>query len=266
MNIKVIDIGVNLDHRSFDTDREAVIHRAVDAGVTTMVLTGTTEKVSQGAYELASKHSGVLYSTAGIHPHNAKQCKDKTLSFLKNLASKLEVVAIGECGLDFNRDFSPRPVQEKWFEKQVQLACELQMPLFLHEREAHERLIAILKEYEGKYPAAVVHCFTGNQEELETYLDMGLHIGITGWICDERRGFHLREIVPSIPLNRLMVETDSPFLTPRDLRPKPKKGRNEPAFLPHVLRSIAECLGKSPKEIAQATTQTARKFFQLPAN
>ncbi|MEW6130280.1 MAG: TatD family hydrolase [Acidobacteriota bacterium] len=259
--MELIDIGVNLAHAAFNTDRDQVIKRAMAAGVTTMVITGTSLKSSHDAQQLASRYPNILFSTAGVHPHNAKQCNDETIKALKGLTQYDEVVAIGECGLDFNRDFSPRPVQEKWFEAQIQLAGELNLPLFLHERDAHQRFKEILSAYRKNFECAVVHCFTGNADEMKAYLDLDLHIGITGWICDERRGLHLRNLVRQIPLHRLMLETDAPFLTPRDMQPKPKDGRNEPAFLPHVLRQVANCLNKSVDEIARATTETADKFF-----
>ena len=185
-----------------------------------------------------------------------------TIVELRRLAAMEQVVAIGECGLDFNRDFSPRPQQEKWFEAQVALAEELQKPLFLHERDADQRFREILTAVRKSVPA-VLHCFTGSRESLKMYLDMGLHIGITGWICDERRGMPLRELVQEIPLDRLMLETDAPFLVPRSMPTKPKDGRNEPCFLPHVLHAVADCLGKPSEEIARATTATARNFFQF---
>jgi len=181
---------------------------------------------------------------------------------LRRLASHQEVVAIGECGLDFHRNFSPRPEQEKWFEAQVALAEELQMPLFLHERDARHRFCEILSAFRKQVPA-VLHCFTGAAETLKVCLDMGLHIGVTGWICDERRGLGLREQVREIPLDRLMIETDAPFLLPRTMPTKPKAGRNEPAFLPYVLQTVAECLGKPAEEVAEATTKTAKSFFRL---
>jgi TatD DNase family protein len=263
MQLDLIDIGVNLGHASFTADREQVIERAKVAGVTIMVITGTSLKGSSEAQQIASNYPGILYSTAGIHPHNARQCNEGTLRTLYELVQKKEVVAIGECGLDYNRDFSPRPVQDKWFEAQIALACEVKLPLFLHERDAHQRFVDILKSYRDQFDKAVVHCFTGTGEELQRFLDMGLYIGITGWICDERRGSHLRELVRHIPLDKLMIETDAPFLTPKNLQPKPQNGRNEPSFLLHVLRTVAQCIGKTEEEVAQATTTTARKFFNL---
>lgn len=259
----LIDIGVNLTHAAFDHDRPQVIERALAAGVSTVILTGTTVAESQAALELAQQYPGTLYTTAGVHPHDVKDCHPQTLDQLRQLASHPQVVAIGECGLDFNRDYSPRPEQESWFEAQLQLACELNLPVFLHQRDAHRRFMEILRPYRNQLPAAVVHCFTGNGDDLTDYLNLDLHIGITGWICDERRGLHLQELVRSMPRNRLMLETDAPYLTPRNLRPKPRGGRNEPAFLPHVLQTIAAAMDQPASTVAQATTRTATEFFRL---
>lgn len=266
MNIvhDIVDIGVNLAHRSFQRDRREVIERAFAAGVRTMIVTGTSVAASEEGLKIAREYPGQLFSTAGVHPHDSGNCTEQTMSELRRLAAHKEVVAMGECGLDFNRDFSPRPLQEKWFEAQVALAEELQRPLFLHERDAQERFCAILKAVRKSAPA-VIHCFTGTREELKSYLDMGLHIGITGWICDERRGMHLRELVKEIPLDRLMIETDAPFLLPRTMASKPKDGRNEPAFLTYVLETLAKSLGKPVGEVAEATTRTARAFFRITA-
>ncbi len=258
----LIDIGINLAHRSFQEDREAVIQRALDAGVTTMIITGTNQVRSQEAQRIASGHPTHLFATVGVHPHYSRDCNADTIPELKRLAALSQVVAIGECGLDFNRDFSPRPQQEKWFEAQVALAEELQKPLFLHERDASQRFTEILLAVRKSVPA-VVHCFTGSREALKTYLDMGLHIGITGWICDERRGQSLRQLVREIPLDRLMVETDAPFLVPRSMPTRPKDGRNEPCYLPFVLEAVADCLGKPCVEVANTTTATARDFFRI---
>lgn len=261
MNNSIIDIGVNLMHRSFHQDRDQVVARAADNNVTPLIITGTSLRNSEDAARYAGRYSGKLYSTAGVHPHDAKNCKEETIGKLRELAALPQVVAVGECGLDYNRDFSPRDVQRRWFEEQIRLALELDMPLFLHEREASGDFIGMLKEH--KVQKAVVHCFTGTSSELKAYLEMGYHIGITGWICDERRGKHLRELVRIIPLDRLMIETDAPFLTPRDLPEKPADGRNEPALLPHILQTVAHCIGKPADEVAIATTQTARDFFSI---
>ncbi|CAM3508709.1 putative RNA 2'-phosphotransferase [Saccharibacillus brassicae] len=260
---QTIDIGVNLMHRSFGSDRERVVEAAAEAGVTPLILTGTSVRSSQAAAEYARAYPGRLYATAGVHPHDAKSCDAHTLQALRELAAGGEVVAIGECGLDYNRDFSPRDVQREVFAQQIGLAAELALPLFLHERDAHADFARLLREHRPENVPAVVHCFTGSGEELRAYLEMGLHIGITGWICDERRGRHLRELVRLIPPDRLMIETDAPFLTPRDLRPKPKDGRNEPAFLPHIAAAVAECTGRSAESVMDQTTETAKIFFNI---
>ena len=262
MMVELVDIGANLTNKAFRSDLAAVLKRATDAGVTRMIVTGTSADDSEAAVQLARAHPGLLSATAGVHPHNAKDCGATTLDTLRRLAVELEVVAIGECGLDFNRDFSPRPVQLEWFEKQVELAVELQMPLFIHEREAGDALLDVLRRHRAGIKAAVVHCFTGDEATLDAYLELDLHIGITGWICDERRGLELQALVTKIPLDRLMLETDAPYLTPRTIRPKPKSSRNEPSRLPHVLASVSDSLGLPPDEVAAATTTTAHEFFR----
>lgn len=258
-----IDIGLNLTHDSFDVDREEVVQRAIDAGVSQMILTGASEEGSRAALDLARKYPGRMYSTSGVHPHHAKECGEGTIAILREVAAAKEVVAIGECGLDFFRNFSSPAIQEEWFEKQLELAIETALPLFLHERDAYPRFGEILKNYAGRIKGAVVHCFTGSQEALRAYLDLGCLIGITGWICDERRGLALRELVRLIPLDRLMVETDAPYLLPRDLKPRPRSQRNEPCYLPHVTRVVASCMGRDLDEVAQATTENAQRFFGI---
>jgi TatD DNase family protein len=259
----LVDIGVNLTHKSFREEREAVIERARGAGVVQMIVTGTRLEDSFRAYDLARRHPAVLFSTAGVHPHNARECTPRTLADLHDLALRPGVVAIGECGLDYDRNFSPPDVQRRWFAAQVALALELGRPLFLHERAAHDDFQAIIEEHQSGQLRGVVHCFTGGAAVLEAYLALGLHIGITGWICDERRGRHLADLVQRIPADRLLVETDAPFLTPRDLTPPPPRGRNEPSLLPHVARRIAAARGVSLEELARETTASATALFGL---
>lgn len=265
--MQLIDIGVNLTNASFAHKEQAVLDRAYEAGVGQLVLTGTHVESSEQALELCLRldESGQrLFSTAGVHPHAASDWTATTEHRLHALLKENQVRAVGECGLDFNRDFSPRPQQEKVLEAHLALAVELQMPVFLHERDASQRLLEILRDYRDKLPAAVVHCFTGEQRALFSYLDLDLHIGITGWICDERRGTHLHPLVKDIPRGRLMLESDAPYLLPRSLRPKPKNGRNEPAYLPEVLREVALHRGESLEDVAAHTTACARAFFGLP--
>ncbi|MED5610702.1 TatD family hydrolase [Pseudomonas sp. JH-2] len=265
--MQLIDIGVNLTHPTFANRLPAVIEQAIDAGVTQMVLTGTSLDESEAALRLCRERdeSGQrLFCTAGVHPHDASHWNSASAAVLRGLLAEDRVRAVGECGLDFNRDFSPRPQQEKAFEEQLALAVELQRPVFIHERDAGERLLAILKGFRDPLPAAVVHCFTGERRTLYNYLDLDLHIGITGWICDERRGTHLQELVREIPRGRLMLESDAPYLLPRSLRPKPRHGQNEPAFLPEVLRVTALHRGETEDDLAAHTTACARRFFGLP--
>jgi TatD DNase family protein len=205
-----------------------------------------------------------LFATAGLHPHHAADLDAAALEEFRTLALAPEVVATGEMGLDFYRDFSPRPVQEEAFRRQLELAIAVGKPVFLHQRDAHERFIAVLRDYLPALPRAVVHCFTGTGDELRECLDQGLYVGITGWICDERRGRHLLDLVGVIPEDRLMIETDAPYLLPRTLRPKPDTRRNEPMYLPAVLDAIAGVTGRSVAAVAGATTRTARTFFGLP--
>ena len=258
----LVDIGANLTHASFNSDLPAVLARAHRAGVATLVVTGTSVEGSRASLALAGAHPG-LYATAGVHPHEAAHCDAETLPALRALLADPKVVAVGECGLDFNRNYSPHPDQEKWFVAQLELASELDKPLFLHSRDAHPRFADILRQHRERLPPAVAHCFTGEGEELRAYLDLGLYIGITGWICDERRGKHLLELVREIPPDRLMIETDAPYLTPRTLRPQPHGRRNEPAFLPHILETIAAALGKPADELARTTSENAQRFFRL---
>ena len=223
-------------------------------------MTGTSVAESTAALRFATEHPAI-YATAGVHPHHARECDASTIPALRALAGNSRVVAIGECGLDFNRNYSPHPDQEKWFVAQVELACELKKPLFLHSRDAAEKFVQVLKQF--KLPPSVAHCFTGEKAELHSYLELGLYVGITGWICDERRGAHLLELVRDIPADRLLLETDAPYLTPRDMKPQPRARRNEPAFLPHILGAVALALGKPPAQVAEETTRNARTFFGL---
>ncbi|WP_397453391.1 TatD family hydrolase [Pseudomonas sp. NA-150] len=265
--MQLIDIGVNLTNTSFDNKHQAVLDRAYQAGVCQLVLTGTHVESSEQALDLCQQldESGQrLFSTAGIHPHAASDWRADSERQLRALLTQPRVKAVGECGLDFNRDFSPRPQQEKVLEQHLALAVELQLPVFLHERDASQRLLEILRDYRDHLPAAVVHCFTGEQRALFDYLDLDLHIGITGWICDERRGTHLHPLVKDIPRGRLMLESDAPYLLPRSLRPKPKNGRNEPAYLPEVLREVALHRGETLEDVAAHTTACARTFYGLP--
>lgn len=261
--MELIDVGVNLSNRAFARDLEAVLEKAAAASVHVLVATGTTVEDSRQSAAIAARFPRQVVSTAGVHPHHADTLDADGLQELETLAGKPAVVAIGETGLDFNRDFSPRAAQEKAFEAQLLLAARLQMPVFIHQRDAHDRLYPILREHRDSLVDAVVHCFTDTQKALHDYLDLGLYIGITGWICDERRGEELRRIARDIPDNRLLIETDAPYLLPRTLKPRPKNGRNEPAYLGYVLETLAEHRDQDLDLLGGITAANARRFFRL---
>ncbi len=264
--MELVDIGFNFTSSAFRKDANEVVDRAKQAGVKHFVLTGSDVEESEYARQLASQYEGMV-STAGVHPHLAKQWKEDSYAKLKKLAEYKNVAAIGEAGLDYNRNYSSPSKQRFAFEKQLELAVEVAMPIFLHERDAHEDFVKILSKHRAQLSKVVVHCFTGSVEELDTYINLDCHIGITGWICDERRGQHLHDSIKRIPANRLMIETDAPYLLPRNLPknhyPKPDGRRNEPAYLPHILNTIAKCRATSLEQTAQETTKTAKEFFSI---
>jgi TatD DNase family protein len=262
----LIDIGANLTHESFRDDLPEVLDRAAEVGVSQLLVTGSDVENSLAALELARSHPGQLFATAGMHPHMARDWNSQANEAIRDLGASPEIVAIGEAGLDFFRDISPRRDQEKAFEAQLEIAIETDLPIFMHSRDAGERFVDVVKNYRDQLKAGVVHCFTGSREELHACLDLDLHVGITGWICDERRGQQLRELVVDIPSARLMIETDAPYLMPRDLRPKPKTRRNEPMHLAHIARMIALCRGELPTQLAVLATNTTRRFFNLPVH
>jgi TatD DNase family protein len=263
MAIDLIDIGANLTHDSFDDDRDEVIKRASEAGVKRIILTGSSEQGSRDAATLAESRPGKMYATAGVHPHHASEYSESVHETIAELTSRESVVAVGECGLDYFRNFSPQEDQRDAFRRQLEIAAETGLPLFLHQRDAHADFIEILGPAMENITRAVAHCFTGGAEELSDCLDLGLYIGITGWVCDERRGQNLKSIVGKIPLERLMIETDAPYLLPRTLDPKPKTRRNEPMYLREVLRVVAGAMGLSEDAVAQATTGNAERFFSI---
>jgi TatD DNase family protein len=259
----LIDIGANLTHSSFQKDLDDVLMRARESGVTQLIVTGADAEGSRDALTLARKHPPILYATAGVHPHHAKDFHGETEALLADLQSHAEVVAVGETGLDYNRNFSPREAQLFAFERQLGLAIDCGKPVFLHQRDAHADFLSCLDNVRDRISRAVVHCFTGEKKELFDYLDRDFYIGITGWICDERRGVHLRELVKSIPADRLMLETDAPYLLPRDLKPMPSHRRNEPMYLPHICTEVARNRGEDFDVAAANATRTTQKFFAI---
>ena len=263
----MIDIGINLTNKQFNDDIDPIIKNALAAGVSTMLLTGTSIRNSEQSSKIAQQYPHILYSTAGIHPHDAKSFDNQSIPKLKALLKKPHVVSVGECGLDFDRDFSPRPMQEECYKAHLQLAIEIQKPLFLHERAAFERFIAITNDYLSKLPKAVVHCFTGSLSEAKIYLDKGFYLGFTGAISDTKRFAQLKDVIKFIPIDRMMIETDAPFMlpknVPKDELTKYHERRNEPAFLPYVAKTIAEFKGMPVDYVADATSKTAKDFFGI---
>lgn len=263
----MIDIGVNLTCSQFGKDWQKVVNSAILADVEVMIVTGTSLEQSLSAYQMTLDYPGILYSTAGIHPHDAKTCDQQSIEQLGTLLGNQQVVAVGECGLDFNRNYSTRTEQLQCFEAQLQLAVDLKLPVFLHQRDAWKEYIALLKQYRHGLTGAVAHCFTGGKTELKDLLDLDLYIGITGWICDERRGKELQQSVSLIPLDRIMLETDAPYLLPRDLqrdkKPAKKRHRNEPRHLPHIANVLAKHMGIEVLRLVKASTMNARCLFGL---
>ena len=262
---ELIDIGANLSHESFAGDLPEVLRRAHHAGVKRMIVTGTSVAATQAALALHAGHPTRLFATAGLHPHHAADLTPALLDELRQLAGQPGVVAIGECGLDYYRNYSPREAQLQAFRAQLEIAVNTRKPVFLHQRDAHADFISILREYRSGLSDGVAHCFTGQATELDDYLALDLAIGVTGWICDERRGLHLVPLMPKIPATRLMIETDAPYLLPRSLRPRPSGRRNEPAFLTEVAATVARARGESVQQLAASSTAAAQAFFGLPA-
>ena len=257
------DIGANLTHESFAHDLDEVLMRAARSGVPRCIATGTTVAGSKAALQTAGQHPGIVWATVGIHPHHAGEFSASTAAQLRELLRHPHAVAVGECGLDYCRNYAPSGDQRLAFEGQLQLAAACGKPLFLHQRDAHDEFLRMLRDYWPSLSGGVAHCFTGGQAELDDYLGLGLYIGITGWICDERRGEDLRKAAAGLPLDRLLLETDAPYLLPRTLSPKPRTRRNEPAYLTEVQRVVAECMRQPVEVIAAASSANAERLFRL---
>jgi len=260
--MKIFDSHCHLDDKSFAKDLDAVVERARDAGVTRMMAIGVNRKTSALAVSLAQSHDGI-YASVGIHPHDVKNCSDLILQKLINLAENEKVCAWGEMGLDFNRMYSPRKDQEQWFIKQLEIADELNLPMIFHERDSSGRFLEILKDHKSAAIKGVVHCFSGSRNELDQYLALGLHIGITGILTIKSRGVQLRQLVPGIPADRLLVETDAPYLVPAP--EKNRIRRNEPAFVKSVLLKLAEVRNEDPEQLADIVWQNTCRLYGLEA-
>lgn len=261
---KYIDIGVNLTGSSFKKDVSQVIERALAAGVEKMIITGTDVLHSQQAIELTEKYPAICYATVGLHPHHASDYSNALGSELREMQSHKNVVAVGECGLDFNRNFSTRKEQIRAFEAQLEIAIDSQKPVFLHQRDAHDDFVSILRSCRHDLNQVVAHCFTGSINEVNDYVILDMYVGVTGWICDERRGQSLQQAVKHIPLDRVMLETDAPYLLPRDLQEKPtEKNRNEPSYLPHIAEAVAIHMKVEETELITAAYENSCNFFGI---
>ncbi|WP_372677124.1 TatD family hydrolase [Desulfosarcina sp.] len=258
--MKIFDSHCHLDDRSFEPDFEAVLHRAAEADVHRMLVVGIDKRTSDRALRLANRHAGI-FASVGVHPHDARACTEETLAHLSLLASGPKVVAWGEIGLDFNRMYSPRKDQERWLIRQLEIAETLDLPLIFHERDSQGRLLEILEATTGTGRPAVVHCFSGTVSELDRYLNMGFYIGITGIVTVSKRGEPLRQIIPSIPADRLLIETDAPYLTPTPQRNKFR--RNEPAFVREILLKVAEVRKEDPAALAERIWDNTCRLFRI---
>ncbi len=260
--MKLFDSHCHLNDQSYAKDFDRVLGRMTEAGVAAAMVVGIDRKDSEKAVRLAAAHAG-FYAAVGVHPHDAKSCSEETLQALKALAGHPMVRAWGETGLDFNRMFSPRDVQELWFTRQIECADELDLPLIFHERDSGGRFLEILKAAGGNRRRGVVHCFSGSRVELDAYLELGYHIGITGILTIEKRGADLRALVPRIPAERLLIETDAPYLTPAPQKNKTR--RNEPAFVRQTLLKLAEVRNEDPEALAETTWNNACRLFGVEA-
>ncbi|MBA3027396.1 MAG: TatD family deoxyribonuclease [Desulfobacteraceae bacterium] len=258
--MKLFDSHCHLDDPSYEEDMNEVIERARDNSVLSAMIVGTHLESSRKAVEIACRFEG-LYASVGVHPHDAKTCSDTVMDELMDLAKNPKVRAWGETGLDFNRMFSPRADQEKWFLRQLDFADSLNLPVILHERDSKGRFYETLKDSHTPARTGVVHCFSGNKKEMAQYLDLGFHIGITGIVTQASRGEDLRKLLPQIPVDRLLIETDAPYLTPAPQRNKFR--RNEPAFVLSVLLKIAEVRGEDPETLSEILWRNTCRLFQI---
>lgn len=252
--MRLIDSHAHLDFRQFDDDRESVIQRAREVGLVAIVNIGTDLASSQATVALAEQHDFV-YATVGVHPHSAKTITPAVLDELRALAGHRKVVAVGEIGLDYYRDLSPRPVQRQAFADQLALATELGLPVVIHSREAHDDVIAALRGWEG---SGVMHSYSTGPGRLEEVLELGMCVGISGPVTFPKADA-LRAVAAAVPLERLLVETDCPYLTPEPYRGR----RNQPAYVRYVVEAVARARGVPAETVAQATADNVRRLFSI---
>ena len=261
MTIEFIDIGANLTHESFHQDLELVLENAIAAGLYKIIITATSVDETNRAIECTDLNPSLLWATAGVHPHNAKNTSDNFIEELEKLAMHNKVIAIGECGLDYCRNFSTPKKQRAVFEKQIKLSLKTGLPLFLHQRDAHEDFITMLKEQSVNEIKGVTHCFTGDKDQLKDHLDLGLYIGITGWVCDPRRNQDLLESIKYLPMDRLLIETDAPYLMPKELENKLKTRRNEPKYIREIAEFISNQKGIEIEDLANIAKNNTENLF-----
>ena len=258
--MRLFDSHCHLHDIDYRKDMEEVIDRATKAGVLAEMIVGFNLQSSQRAVSLA-KTRNRFFASVGVHPHDAKGCNESVLQSLKALAADPSVHAWGEIGLDFNRMFSPRDIQEKWFQRQLEIVDELDLPVILHERDSNGRFLEILQKTHHPKRKGVVHCFSGTTKEMEQYLDMEYHIGITGIITIEARGKDLRKQAKLIPAERLLIETDAPFLTPVPYKNKTR--RNEPAFVLPVLLKLAQVRKEDPEVLSEVIWNNTCRLYNI---
>ncbi|MDB4837072.1 TatD family hydrolase [Marinomonas sp.] len=256
----MIDIGVNISSSFLLDDMEGHLAEMKKVGVTGMICIASDYEESVLVQNVSQQHSNV-WNTLGCHPHQAKSWNSQSKSKFTELIIQHRPVAIGETGLDFNRNYSSKREQHYAFEEQIELALELELPLYLHERDAHDSMLDILRNHPTLSSKSIIHCFTGSEAELNNYLALGLSIGITGWVCDERRGANLQASIPHIPLGKLLIETDAPYLLPRNIRPRPKK--NHPKYLPWVAQEVARLKGIPVDELIKQSRKNTSHLFGL---
>ena len=258
---ELFDIACNFSSNRYDNDLDEVIKNAKNNNVTKFLVVSASINDVDKIYSIYQKYKSDCFFTVGTHPHHANEINAESMKKMRILVQDLKPSSVGETGLDFFRNLSTLEEQIFAFEEQIKLSIEFNKPLFLHQRDAHDEFIKIIMKYKNDINKAVVHCFTGTQKQLDSYLNLGFYIGLTGWICDERRNVELRKSIKNIPLDRLMIETDSPYLIPRNLIIKPKNNRNEPSYLPHIAREIADIINIDLSKLIDITYKNSISFF-----
>jgi TatD DNase family protein len=263
MQMLLADSCFNINHESFKNDLGDILDAANNVGVGYFFCPASKEKEIVDLINLSESYQKNIFCSVGIHPHYASDLKPSTIQNLQKYLGNEHVRAIGEIGLDYYRNFQSPEIQKKCFNAFLELASTHQYPLFLHHREAFDDFYPMIKNCIGEVPESIVHCFTGTKSELKKFLDLGLYIGITGWVCDPKRGADLREIIKYIPLDRLLIETDAPYLVPKNMVNKPRNNRNEPLFLEHIATNISELLNIDKALLAEETTKNFKKLFRI---